>query len=81
MSFKDEVGELSERGSLRLVSCLGLYLDLRAEHLEAKLFQGRVEVLFRRLARCDLLVSELCLCLANCLLVSKISNSPHTRIV
>ena len=60
MSFKDEVGELSERGSLRLVSRLGLYLALRAEHLEAKLFQGRVEVLFRRLARRDLLVSELC---------------------
>jgi len=59
MSFKDEVGELSERGSLRLVSCPGLYLALRAEQLEAKLFQGRVEVLFRRLARRDLLVSEL----------------------
>jgi hypothetical protein len=28
MSFKDEVGELSERGSLRLVSCLALYLAL-----------------------------------------------------
>jgi hypothetical protein len=45
--------------SPNFVSRLALYLALRAEQFEAKLFQGRVEVLFRHLARRDLLVSEL----------------------
>ena len=46
MSLKDEVGEHSERRSLRLVSRLGLYLALRAEHPEAKLFQDAVKSSF-----------------------------------
>jgi hypothetical protein len=45
--------------SPNFVSRLAFYLALRAEQFEAKLFQGRVEVLFRHLARRDLLVSEL----------------------